>query len=396
MKNRRLSYLIGRFFLLLKKEVVLSAAFVLAVLSSFFVLPDKKYIDYIDFKVLALLFGLMTVVAGLKKLGILDYIAEKLIATASSLRGITIILVSVCFFSSMIITNDVALITFVPFAIIILNKAGFKEKIIFVVIMQTIAANLGSMLTPIGNPQNLYIYSSYNMSIEEFFKIMFPYTLVSFVLIMIVCVLFTSDKKEVTASNTEETVKQLHKKTFETIQLVQLGFYIILFIISIFTVLRIIHYSIPAIVAFAGCMILDRKILKSIDYGLLLTFICFFIFIGNMGRIDAICTMLSRIIEGRELITAFLSSQIISNVPATILLSGFTQNYASLLAGVNIGGLGTLIASLASLISYKFVAAECPDKKGMYILKFTMINLAFAVILFILSTFLQMSDKALY
>lgn len=388
----------NRLFTFAKKEIVLSLSFVLAILSSFIILPDLEYIDYIDFKVLSLLFCFMTVVAGLRKLGILDSAAKKLIVRAGLLRTLVFILVFICFFTSMFITNDVALITFVPFAIIMLNKAGFREKIIPIVIMQTIAANLGSMCTPIGNPQNLYIYSSYNMNIGEFFEIMISYTLISFVMILICCMLMKNaviDNTVMRNSDMESTDMESadrEKTSIDTMlknpklyltktKLIQLTFYIILFILSILTVLRVFHYIVPVLFALALGMILDRKILKEVDYCLLATFVCFFVFIGNMSRIDIISSSLKDIIAGRELITGFLSSQIISNVPSAVLLSGFTDNYRDLLVGVNIGGLGTLIASLASLISYKFVATEVPDQKGRYILQFTIINIIFAAVL---------------
>lgn len=336
-------------------------------------------INYIDFRVLALLFSLMFTVSGFRSLGVLDRIAGYLMRRAGNIRTLAFILVFLCFFSSMLITNDVALITFVPLGIIMLKKSQASEYIILIAILQTVAANLGSMLTPVGNPQNLYIYSSYGMNIGEFLKIMLPYTLISFLLLVAGCMLVKKKRLPYIKMN-DDTEEQLPETD---IYIKRLMLYIVLLVLSLLTVIRAIHFAVPVAAAIAGGLITDRRAFKRVDYSLLMMFVCFFIFVGYLGRISAVSTMLESIINGNELMTAFLTSQLISNVPAAVLLSGFTDNYTMLLAGVNIGGLGTLEASLASLISYKLVAAELPDKKGSYILQFTLINVIFAAFLLV-------------
>ncbi len=373
----------------IKGETVLAVAAVLAVVSMFFVTPDWEYIDYIDYRVLGLLFSLMVVMAGLQELGFFKKVATSILKRVRGYRGLCFVAVALCFFSAMFITNDVALITFVPLTILLLKMARMEDKMTTVIVLQTIAANLGSMLTPIGNPQNLYLYAVSGMSLTEFLTVMGPLTIVSFILLTIVCLmqenremaeisLLEGIPEEKTGAETAETEGKTKVKSAFT-------FFFVLFALSILSVLRILHFLVPLTVAVIGTFAIRRHILKQVDYNLLLTFVCFFVFIGNVGRIDAIRVWLENLIEGRELIVGFLSSQIISNVPACILLSGFTENWNSLLMGVNIGGLGTLIASLASLISYKFYVKEQPRQKGRYLFVFTGWNLLFAAILLVLA-----------
>ncbi len=360
-----------------KKEAVLSIAILLAVLSAFFVRPDKEYIGYIDFRTLGILFCLMAVMAGLQKVGLFKYVAEKLLAKVSHIRGLIFILIMLCFFSSMLITNDVALITFVPFTFIVLKMIlGEKaEKLVVpVVVMQTIAANLGSMLTPIGNPQNLYLYGKATMNFGDFILFMLPYTAVSFVLLTAWCFLFPyKEKKQVEIQIEENTNLTSCKK--------QLLVYAVLFVLCLLTVAHILPYEVTLLIILVVVFFMDRAVLGSVDYALLFTFVGFFIFIGNMGRVPAFNAFLQAIINGNEVITSIASSQFMSNVPAALLLSGFTNQYELLIIGTNLGGLGTLIASMASLISFKYIGKEFKQLRGKYLLYFTVWNILFLVVL---------------
>ncbi len=360
---------------IIKNETVLFISLTAAILTMFFVPPTAAYISYLNLRVLALLFCLMAVVAGFQKTGLFLLMADKLFQRATTVRSLSFILILLCFFSSMWITNDVALITFVPFAIMVLTIAKQRNYIIRIIVLQTIAANLGSMLTPIGNPQNLYLYMKYDISIINFLKITFPYTAVSFVLLFI-CILLI--KKEPLAS------VMTSKSEADALKTSLIILYGLLFIISLACVLRLLDYRITFILVLSVIFLFDRSILKRIDYCLLLTFICFFIFVGNIGQIEVIKDFLAELITGRELFVAILSSQIISNVPAAALLSAFTSQYKAILLGTDIGGLGTLIASLASLISYKFYCRTEDAKPGRYLLLFTGYNLAFLFVLCIL------------
>ncbi len=356
-----------KFVRLLKEESVLCIASILAVISCFFITPDKSYLGYIDFRTLSLLFCLMTVMTGLQQLGIFRFVAEKLVKRVKTERGLVLLLVLLCFFSSMLITNDVALITFVPFSLTIFNLLGSKKRIISLVVMETISANLGSMLTPIGNPQNLYLYSQSGMSLINFVKLLLPYTAVS--LMLLVVWIFVQGKGNELQINQSSDIIIARKK--------QILFYGILFCLCLLTVANILDYKWLLIVLLLTVAVWDRKTLKGVDYSLLLTFFAFFIFVGNMGRMELFRRFLEWVVEDKVVLSSIVASQIISNVPTALLLSGFTNNWNELLIGTNLGGLGTLIASMASLISFKYVGQI--ERKSIYLLYFTLGNLFFLV-----------------
>lgn len=346
----------------IKKESVLCISLLLAAVSCFFVRPDAEYLSYIDLRTLALLFCLMADMAGFKEAGLFSFCAGRLIKTTSTARGLQAVLTLLCFFFSAFITNDVALITFVPFAIAVLGMAGRPDLLPITVVMQTVAANMGSCLTPIGNPQNIYLYSISDISFLEFFLLLLPYAGVT--LICLILMLFLTKKSPVTPSS-EEVAK---------VRVVPTVLHGILFAVSILGVIKLIDYPLCLIITLILLLIFDRRLFLRVDYSLLLTFVGFFIFVGNMGRIPLFKEFIENMLSGREVLFSALASQVISNVPAALLLSGFTENYSALLIGVNIGGLGTLIASMASLISYKYIAAAMPESKGKYFLIFTVVN----------------------
>ena len=355
-----------------KKEAVLVISFVLAVASMFFVPPSTAYLGYIDLRTLALLLCLMLVMAGLNALGVFRLLADKLLSRTNSTRTLGLTLNLLCFFSSMLITNDVALITFVPFTLIVLKLSDKMNKAILLVVLETVAANLGSMLTPIGNPQNLYLFSAFNMEIGEFVGAVAPYAVLSLVLIVTSSFLLGNEKITVKA---EENTQAINK--------IKVLVYICLFAVSLLTVFRVIPYPVTLGITLAAVIIADRKTLAKADYSLLLTFVFLFVFIGNLGEIEAVSTFLKSIVSGREVLVGIAASQVFSNVPAALLLSGFTQNAAALLVGVNLGGLGTLIASMASLISFKLIAKESINS-GRYLLVFTAVNIVFSALNIIL------------
>lgn len=338
-----------------KRETVLTAAFLLAALSMVFVRPDRAYGGYVDYQTIALLFCLMAVMAGFQKLGIFSYIGRELLGRVRTGRQAAAVLVGLCFFSSMAITNDVALITFVPFALTVLRMAGLSGLILPVVALQTIAANLGSMLTPIGNPQNLYLYGKSGLGAGAFIRLMLPYCGLSLGLLA-VSLLFVDNgriRKERVGQETEGKICRG-----------KAGMYLVLFAACVAAVARLLPW--PAVLAAVILVLLvaDRSVFLAVDYSLLLTFVGFFVFIGNMGRLPVFKEFLGGILLGREALTAVAASQVISNVPAALLLSGFTDRWESLIVGANLGGLGTLIASMASLISYKSIARHYPEQKG--------------------------------
>lgn len=360
-----------------KQETVLCIAAALAVVSMFLVHPDAEYASYIDFRTLAILFCLMSVMSGLQKTGVFQWVAQALLGKVERARQLIWILVLLCFFSSMAVTNDVALITFVPFTFIVLDLIGTDAKnrlIIPVVVLQTVAANLGSMLTPIGNPQNLYLYGKAGISLGSFILLVLPYTGVSLLLVMIWSTIQSK------ACNAPIAVS-FDKKVDLSGKGVLLVVYLVLFVFDLLTVARVIPYGLTLVITIIGVLFTDRSTFARVDYSLLLTFIGFFIFIGNLGRLPAFYNFLQEIVSGNELLVGVAASQVISNVPAALLLSGFTSNLTSLIIGVNIGGLGTLIASMASLISYKLIVREESGIKGAYFRYFTLTNICFLAVL---------------
>lgn len=355
-----------------KKETVLTIAIILAILSMFFVTPDQQYLKYIDVKTLVILFCFMAVIAGMTQIGVFAWLAGGMLKRVKNIRQLLFLLVMLCFFFSMLITNDVALITFVPLTLVILQTQDkkIKEKwLVPTVVLQTVAANMGSMLTPIGNPQNLYLYGQSNMSCLKFMGIMLPYTVLAFLLLIVLIFIISRKSKDVLRVDSSDKGKPIEKK--------KLVLYLALCIPLFLTVLRCLDYRILFVIVLLLVGGFDRKIFARVDYSLLFTFVAFFIFIGNMGRMTAFSSLLSRVIEGREVMTGVFASQIMSNVPAALLLSGFTSDYKALMIGTNIGGLGTLIASMASLISYKLVTRENPFIKGKYMVTFTVVNVLF-------------------
>lgn len=351
-------------------------SFVLAVVSTFAVVPSKQYLDYIDFRTLSLLFCLMAVMAGFNQLGIFRRLAEKILTRVRNVRQLMLTFCLLCFFTSMVITNDVSLITFVPFSILTLKLANKINKMIFLVTMETISANLGSMVTPIGNPQNLYLFSTYHMDTGSFFITILPYTVVSLVLIVLCCAL--TGKEPVSVTSQDAIASPDLRPNYRLF-----AAYVILFFLALLSVFRILPVSILLAITVLALLILNRALFRCIDYSLLLTFFFLFIFIGNLGNIPQINQYLQHAIQDNEVILGILSSQIFSNVPAAILLSNFTENPFALLIGVNLGGLGTLIASMASLISFKLIQKESVSS-GRYLLMFTLFNVLFLFVLLLL------------
>lgn len=356
-----------KFVNFIKSEVVMCAAFVLALISMIITPPSSDYLNYIDYSVLAILFCLMVTVQGFGKTGLFGFLSSKLTSRFSNTRTLSAALVLLCFVMSMFITNDVALLTFVPLTLMLFK--GREKTTIRCIVLETAAANLGSMATPIGNPQNLFIYSHYSYNPADFFAVMLPVTGVSLALILASILLVPSEKIE----RGEKAVSFKPTRNFFV--------YAAIFAVCICTVARVLDYRITLGITLAAALIFDRKILAKPDYALLFTFVCFFVFVGNISAVPQVKEFIGSILGGRELLLGCGLSQIISNVPCAIMLSGFTENSDALLLGVNIGGMGTLIASLASLISFKLYSRSENARKGRYFAAFTLYNFVFLAIL---------------
>lgn len=353
----------------LRKNVVMVVAMVAAIVTMFFVPPDGQYLEYFDVKTLTCLFCVLAVVCALKNIQFFYILAQQIVRCFRNARMAILALVYITFIGSMLIANDMALLTFLPLGYLVLTSTGKQRYMAFTFIMQNIAANLGGMLTPFGNPQNLYLYTKFQIPTMEFMQIMLLPFAVSVVLITLCCIIFV--KREPLQVQAEKPKLPVGRTVL----------YLLLFALSIAIVFRGIPYWLGLVIIPAVLIFADRKALKMVDYPLLLTFTFFFIFSGNMARIDEVRQLFSYLLEKSTLLMSVLSCQVISNVPTAILLSQFTDNYRELLLGVNIGGVGTLISSLASLITFREYTSHNPGKSGYYLRYFSLFNFGFLIIL---------------
>ncbi|MCI2056552.1 MAG: citrate transporter [Oscillibacter sp.] len=362
-----------------RREPVLCIAALCALASMFAVPLDALYVGYVDLRVLGLLWSLMAVVAGFRRCGVFEALTRILLTGHRGGRcGLSVALVLLPFFTSMAVTNDVALLTFVPFTLSLLEAAGCMDSAIPLVVLQTIAANLGSMATPVGNPQNLYLYAYYQLSAGAFFSALVPLTAIS--LVCLTAAALPVLPKNMPVPNLPEG-RPMDKK--------RLCLYAVLFMLCLLCVFHVLPWWCAAAVILCALALTDRDLLKQPDYMLLLTFVCFFVFSGNLGRIEPVRELLRAALDRSTLLCSVLASQIISNVPAAVLLSGFTSDWRGLLLGTDIGGLGTPVASLASLISLKLYLRTKDAKPGRYLLLFTLCNLAGLIILLAAAKILQ-------
>lgn len=356
------------------KNVVLVIAIILAMITSVAVPPDKQYIGYFDFKTLACLFCTLAVVCALKNIKFFTKIAERVVSVSGNTRVAAILLIYITFIGSMFLANDMALLTFLPLGYYVFSSCEKEKYMAFVFIMQNIAANLGGMLTPFGNPQNLYLYEKFSISNGEFIRIMLLPFLLAITLITVCTIIFIKPEKA-----------EIKSRDYTPLPRKRCIIYLLLFALSVLLVFRIIPYYIGFAVILVSLLILDRNALCKVDYCLLLTFCAFFVFAGNMARIELVRNFLDSLLDKNVLFVSALSCQVISNVPTAILLSNFTDNYRELLLGVNIGGTGTLIASLASLITFREYTTRYPKKTKKYLLMFSALNAFFLVTLILFS-----------
>ena len=353
----------------IKSNIVVIISAICAVITCFIIPPDAEYLSYFDLKTLACLFSVLAVVCALRNIRFFYTLAKMIVRRFRNTRMAILALVYITFIGSMLIANDMALLTFLPLGYFILHTTGKEKYMAFAFIMQNIAANLGGMLTPFGNPQNLYLYTKFNIPDLEFVGIMLTPFIISVLLITLCCLVFVKPEPlEIT-------------ERAASLPLPRVAIYLILFALSILIVFRVIPFWIGPVVIILALLILDRQALLQVDYGLLLTFVFFFIFSGNMARIEAIRGFFSYLLNMNTLVFSALSCQFISNVPSAILLSQFTDNYRHLLLGVNIGGVGSMISSLASLITFKEYSKQDPGHTLGYIVKFSVYNFAFLIIL---------------
>ncbi|AUB51908.1 citrate transporter [Enterococcus mundtii] len=361
-----------------KEDGVLTLSFLLAIGTMFIIPPNFNYFSYIDFHTLILLFCLMLIVEGIRQQQFFDYLGNYLITQTKNTRGIILILVFLTFISSMLITNDVALIIFVPFGLLIVERIGMRTLIPLVITLMTIAGNLGSMFTPIGNPQNLYLFAQSQLKLLEFLQLMLPYTLAAAIL-LVMLIYGRIKNNTIDLANTEEIML---KRT-------QLIFYFGLFLTCLLAVSGIIPHYVVLVLVSVSILGNNRRLFKQIDYSLLFTFVFLFIFIGNIKQVDVVQAFFEKSVAHHEVSASIFASQLISNVPAALLLSSYTENIKGLIIGTNLGGLGTLIASMASLISYKLVIKQYPEWRKKYLFVFAFYNIVFLIFLWLIFTVYQ-------
>lgn len=361
--------LLHNVFMALKSHIVLVIAVVAAAVTCFFVPPDASYADYFDLNTLSCLFCTLAVVSALKERHFFEWLASKIVTAFGNMRRVTFALVFVTYFGSMIMANDMALVTFLPLGWFVLSSCGKSKYTAFVFIMQNVAANLGGMLTPFGNPQNLYLYSYYAIGAGEFFKIMALPFAVAFVLIAVTCLFVKPEPVEL------ETPPVAAPPVWRTLV------YFVLFALSVLIVFRVFPFYIGLIVVTLVLLVLEPKAFLKVDYALLLTFCAFFVFSGNLSRIPAVESALGALVAVSPLLVGTASCQVISNVPSAVLLSRFTTDYRHLLVAVNIGGLGTPVASLASLITLGEYRHRQPGRAARYLGLFSLINFGYLAVL---------------
>ena len=346
-----------------------------AAVTAVFVPPDGDYLGYYDVKTLSCLLCVLAVVGALRGIGLpalhpggIEGLAQKLVQVFHTTRGAVTALVSITLVGSMLLTNDTALLTFLPLSWFVLESTGQTKWTALTFILQNCAANLGGMLTPFGNPQNLYLFNYYNIPNGEFLAIMLPPFLLSTVLILLCCLFLPRESLTVPR---QETLPDKRRAVI----------YGVLFCVAVAMVLRGIPYWLGLPVIAAALLVLDRRALLGVDWGLLVTFAAFFTFSGNMARIEPVRQLFRQLLTHGVMPVAALTSQVISNVPAAILLSRFTDDYQGLLVGVNIGGAGTLVASLASLITFREYTKHVKGQTGRFMGLFSAISFGFLAIL---------------
>ncbi|KFI69261.1 SLC13 family permease [Bifidobacterium magnum] len=394
-----------RLLTILRSETILVVATILALISCFIVHPDNDYWGYVHVSTIAQLVCLMLVVCGLQRLGVFRVIGSALLHRVNTARGLAITLVALPFISAMFITNDVALVTFVPFGVAVLKMAKLEDKSVMMCVLMTIAANVGSMLTPIGNAHNLYLKALTGLSTGRFLEIMAPYSGLALVMLVIMCcVCFGSQPvtefKDKDSSGIERGLLAPNPEGAQPDQIIVDGYgkhrrnwhiaaYVALFILCILTVSDLLPLWVMCVVVVLAVILIDPGVFRHTDWALPITFIMFFIFIGNMRRVPQFDELAQAFVGQHPLEVAVVFSQVISNVPTTLLLSGFCDKWVPLIIGTNLGGMGTIIASMASLITYKCVTKEYPTKKGRYLAVYSAANFSFLIILMGLSYIIE-------
>ncbi len=389
----------------LRSETILIVATLLAIISCFIVPPDGQYGGYVHVSTISQLVCLMLVVVGFQRIGVFRIIGSSLLHRVHTARGVVLTFIALTFISAMFITNDVALLTFVPFALAVLVMAHMEDKAIIVCALMTVAANTGSMLTPVGNAHNLYFKALTGMSTGHFLRIMAPYSILAAVLLVVVtCVVFRGRRiaefDGMDSKGFERGVLAPDPTRHQPDEIKVTGYgagyggwraivYTGVFVVCVLTVSDMVPLWVMCAVTFVAMVVCDHGSFRHADWALPLTFIMFFVFIGNMKRVPEFAGIAQAFVGQHPLEVSIISSQIISNVPASLLLSGFCDQWVPLIIGTNIGGMGTLIASMASLITYKNYTRQYPRQKGRYLGVYTAVSVMFLLLMYGLAVIIE-------
>ncbi|MEY8540798.1 SLC13 family permease [Bifidobacterium pseudolongum] len=389
----------------LRSETILIVATLLAIISCFIVPPDGQYGGYVHVSTISQLVCLMLVVVGFQRIGVFRIIGSSLLHRVHTARGVVLTFIALTFISAMFITNDVALLTFVPFALAVLVMAHMEDKAIVVCALMTVAANTGSMLTPVGNAHNLYFKALTGMSTGHFLRIMAPYSILAAVLLVVVtCVVFRGRRiaefDGMDSKGFERGVLAPDPTRHQPDEIKVTGYgagyggwraivYTGVFVVCVLAVSDMVPLWVMCVVTFVAMVVCDRGSFRHADWALPLTFIMFFVFIGNMKRVPEFAGIAQAFVGQHPLEVSIISSQIISNVPASLLLSGFCDQWVPLIIGTNIGGMGTLIASMASLITYKNYTRQYPRQKGRYLGVYTAVSVMFLLLMYGLAVIIE-------
>ena len=354
----------------IREHSVLVISAVLAVLSFMITEDPVGSFASVDIRTVCILFCFMATVAMMAGCGAFERAGSYLISKAGGTRTLCLTLVLIPYVCSMFITNDVALITFIPLAIGVLEGIGRRDLTIPIIVLQTAVANLGSVITPFGNPQNLYLFSRYGLTLTDFIHVLLPMVIVGTAILMAVTLMISKGSGRMAVSE---------RGTISNRPALAIAF--ILFVLCMATVIRAIPFGVTLVVVMVCSLIVMPKALIGVDYSLLLTFVFLFLFTGNIASNPAMADLLEGLMAWDPLTASALASQFISNVPAAVLLSGFTDDWAGLLAGVDIGGFGTPIASMASLISLKLYMGTDDADTVRFMVFFTSINILMLTVL---------------
>lgn len=347
---------------------ILIVAAIAALVTMVLVPPDDEYLGYFDWHTLICLFCILATLSAIGSSGLLDWVSHSIAEHVHSTRTLIVALVTVTLGCSMVLSNDMTLVTVLPLATVLLKSVHREREIPFAFIVITLTANLGGMLLPFGNPHNLYLYSIFHLTFGQFVGTMAPPLILSMVLIYACCRFVHTERFSYTKPD-DVVISRKHALLYTA-----------LFVVCILMTVNVVPYLMGMAVVVAVLAIVDHEVFAKTDYALIMTFICFFIFSGNIARVPGVADFFASLLGSGAFLTTLISSQVISNVPAAILISHFSNDWAGIALGSNVGGVGTPISSLATLITLRQFQKAHVGGMGRFLGKFEVYNFAFLIV----------------